>query len=91
METNKMQIEPGYKVGDKVLVEVLPNPTHRKRAWLPGTIEKALGTIDLYDGKISQAKVNFPVVQHHYWVGLDEGGGVMNAEQRITSHPHGSH
>ena len=79
---------PKYDLGDKVLVEALPGPGHHEKAWLPGTIEKKLGLIDLYDGRVSQESVDFPVIQHHYEVSLEEGGIIMNAECRIIPHPH---
>lgn len=84
----EQQTKPKYELGDKVLVEALPAPGHHEMSWLPGTIEKHLGQIDMYDGRVSQEEVDFPVVQHHYRVELDQGGTIMNAECRIICHPH---
>ncbi len=79
--------QPKYNIGTKVLAHLEPHPGHYTEAFLPGTIEEQLGQMDIYDGRVPQEKVDFPVVQHFYRVRLDEGGEVYQFESRILPNP----
>ena len=72
-----------FKVGQRVLANVLPHPGHVTEAYLPGVISEYHGKMDIYDGRVSQDKVDFPVVQHAYQIELEECGSVMNFQCRI--------
>ena len=46
-----------------------------------------IGIMDIYDGRVPQEKVDFPVLQHFYWLRLEDGGETMNCESRIFLYP----
>ncbi len=79
--------KPKYELGAKVLVHVQPHPGHKTEAFLPGSIEECLGKMDIYDGRVPQEEVDFPIMQHFYLVALEEGGHVSQFESRILSNP----
>ena len=76
-----------FNVGQRILVHMSPHPGHATDSFLPGRVTKYMGKMDLYDGRVPQKRVDFPVVQHHYEIELEEGGQVFNSESRIIPDP----
>ena len=82
-----MNQERKFNVGDRVLVSVEIHPGHVSEAYLPGIISEYKGKMDLYDGRVPQDKVDFPVVQHAYQIKLEEGRSVINFQGRMLPDP----
>ena len=82
-----MESTPKYDLGTRVLTGMDPDEFRGQTVFVPATIIEQIGIMDIYDGRVPQEKVDFPVLQHFYWLRLEDGGETMNCESRIFLYP----
>ena len=55
-----------------------------REIFVPATIVEQLEVMNLYDERIPQSKVDFPVKQHYYRMKSQEGGETTNCKGRMV-------